>query len=50
MVSYLPLVQQVQDLMLGNIKNFIMKILNLTARRGGDVQLVVARLSIDRVA
>ena len=46
-VAYLLLVQLVRGLLPGEIKNFLMKILNLEVRRGGDVQLLIPRLYIN---
>ena len=44
MVAYLPLVQQVRGSIPGGVVNFHLKILNLGARRGGDVHFINARL------
>ena len=46
MVACLPLVQQVRGLIPGGVVNFNLKIFNLGARRGGDVQFLIARLYI----
>ena len=46
MVACLPLVQQVRCSIPGGLVNFHLKIFNLGARRGGDVDFVVARLYI----
>ena len=41
MVAYVALVQWVWGSLPGEVKHFIMKILNLGARRGGDVKLLI---------
>ena len=41
-VACLSLVEQVQCSIPSGVKNFLMKILNLVARRGGDLQLIIA--------
>ena len=46
MVACLPLVQPVQGSIPGGVVNFNLKILNLRARRGGDVHFLIARLYI----
>ena len=47
MVACLPLVQQVRGSIPGGLVNFLLKILNLGARRGGDViTLSFARLYV----
>ena len=42
----LPLVQRVRDAIPGRIVNFLLKIFNLGARRGGDVHFLIARLHV----
>ena len=44
MVACMPLVQRVRGSILGEVLNFHLKIFNIMARRGGDVQLLIARL------
>ena len=46
MVACLPLVQWVQGSIPGGVVNFHLKILNLEARKGGDVHFLIARLYI----
>ena len=46
MVACLPLVQQVQGSIHGGVVNFNLIIVNLGARRGGDVHFLIARLHI----
>ena len=46
MVACLPLVQQVGGSIPGGVVNFNMKILNLGAKRGGDVHFLIATLYI----
>ena len=43
-VACLPLVQQVRGSIPGGVVNFHLKIFNLGARWGGDVQFLIARL------
>ena len=43
MVACLPLVQQVRGSIPGEVVNFNLKIFNLGARRGGDVQFLIDR-------
>ena len=45
-VACLPLIQQVRDLIPGGVVNFHLKILNLGARKVGDVNFLIARLYI----
>ena len=45
-VACLPLVQQVRGSIPGGVVNFYLKIINLGARRGGDVHFLIARLYI----
>ena len=46
MVASLPLVRQVRGSIPGRIVNFHLEILNLGARRGGDVHFLIARLYV----
>ena len=46
MVECLPLVQQVRGSILSGVVNFHLKIVNLGARRGGDVHFLIIRLYI----
>ena len=46
MVACLPLVQQVRVSIPGGVVNYNLKILNLGARRDGDVHFLIARLYI----
>ena len=46
MVACLPLVQQVRGSIPHGVVNFHLKIFNLGARRGGDVQFLIARLYV----
>ena len=46
MVACLPLVQQVRGSIPGGVINFYLKMINLGARRGGDVHILFARLYI----
>ena len=46
MVARLPLVQQVRGSIPGVVINFHLKIINLGARRGGDVHFLIPRLYI----
>ena len=46
MVACLLLVQQVRGSVPGGVVNFNLKIFNLGARRGGDVDFLIARLYI----
>ena len=46
MVACLPLIQQVRGSIPGGVVNFNLKIFNLGAMRGGDVQFLIARLYI----
>ena len=46
MVVSLPLVQQVRGSIPGRVVNFLLKIFNLGARRGGDVHFLIARLYV----
>ena len=46
MVACLPLVQRVRGSIPGGVVNFHLKIFNLGARRGGDVNFLIARLYI----
>ena len=46
MVACLPLVQWVRGSIHGRVVNFHLEILNLGARRGGNVHLLIARLYI----
>ena len=43
-VTCLPLVQQVRGAIPAGVVNFHLKIINLGARRGGDVHFLTARL------
>ena len=45
-VACLPLVQQVRGSIPGGIVNFHLKILNLGARKGGDVHFLIARARV----
>ena len=45
-VACLPLVQQVRGSIPGGVVNFNLKIFNLEARRGGDVNFLIASLYI----
>ena len=44
MLACLPLVQRVRGSIPGRVVNFHLKIFNLGARRGGEVQFLIARL------
>ena len=44
MIACLPLVQQVRGSIPGGVVNFHLKIFNFGARRGGDVNFLIARL------
>ena len=46
MAACLPLVNQLRGLIPGGVVDFHSKILNLGARRGGDVHFLIARLYI----
>ena len=46
MVACLPLVQQIRGSIPGGVVNFHLKIVNLWARKGGDVHFLIARLYI----
>ena len=46
MVECLPLIQQVRGSIPSGVVNFHLKFFNLGARRGGDVQFLIARLYI----
>ena len=43
-VACLIVVQEIRDSVSGEVENFIMKILNFETRRGGNVELLNARL------
>ena len=46
MVACLPLVQRVRGSIPGEVVNFLLKIFNFGARRGGDVHFLITRLCI----